>query len=143
MKIVDAAKHIIYLASKDNYFSLTPLKLQKLLYYSQGFSYVWYNQPIFKDEFEAWQYGPVNREIYNKYKKYGQNRIPSYEGEVADSLLEEIDVLESVWDNLKRYSAFDLVKMTHKEEPWIKANRESNVYIDNESIRDYFKRAYS
>ena len=63
LKIRDAAKYLISLSYGDECYSLTPLKLQKILYYAQGWSYVWDGVPLFEEEFEAWQYGPVNRQI--------------------------------------------------------------------------------
>ena len=47
---------------------LTTMKLQKLLYYSQAWSLVWDDKPLFAEEFEAWANGPVCRELYNMHK---------------------------------------------------------------------------
>ena len=58
MTIMDVARYLIYLSYHDgNNYSLTPLKLQKVLYYVQGWSYLWDNKPMFAEVFEAWQYG--------------------------------------------------------------------------------------
>ena len=57
MRIIDVARYLIYLSYGENCYSLTPLKLQKILYYVQGWSYVWDGKPMFNEEFEAWQYG--------------------------------------------------------------------------------------
>ncbi|WP_207662233.1 type II toxin-antitoxin system antitoxin SocA domain-containing protein [Anaerobutyricum hallii] len=45
------------------------MKLQKILYLSQGWSYVWDDRELFLEEFEAWKYGPVNLEVYQYFKK--------------------------------------------------------------------------
>ena len=58
--ILDAARYLIFLSYGEKKYSLTPLKLQKLLYLAQGWSYVWDNRPVFSDDFCAWQYGPVS-----------------------------------------------------------------------------------
>ena len=58
--ILDAARYFVFLSYGRKQYSLTPLKLQKILYLAQGWSYVWDNHAAFPDEFEAWQYGPVN-----------------------------------------------------------------------------------
>ena len=81
MNIMDAAHYLVYLSYHDKRNSLTPLKLQKLLYLAQGWSYVWDNRPLFLDEFEAWQYGPVNLEVYDYFKRYRRSEIPAFEGE--------------------------------------------------------------
>ena len=64
--ILDAARYLIFLSYGRKKYSLTPLKLQKLLYLTQGWSYVWDNKPAFVDDFCAWQYGPVNERVYSQ-----------------------------------------------------------------------------
>ena len=66
--ILDAARYLIFLSYGRKKYSLTPLKLQKLLYLTQGWSYVWDNKPAFVDDFCAWQYGPVNERVYETFK---------------------------------------------------------------------------
>ena len=67
MTIMDVARYLIYLSYHDgNNYSLTPLKLQKVLYYVQGWSYLWDNKPMFAEVFEAWQYGPVTKFLIKK-----------------------------------------------------------------------------
>lgn len=141
MKIFDTAKYLIYLSSKQNY-TISPLKLQKLLYYCQGFSFAWDNKKLFNDDFEAWQYGPVNRDIYDYFKVYGQLSIPSSEGKNIIGDPDEIETIEAVWNNLKSYSPFELVENTHNERPWLDAVAFNDV-ISKKSIKDYFKKYYS
>ena len=51
---------------------ITPLALQKALYYIQGFYYAFMGGYLFSDDCEAWIHGPAYREIYYRYcsKKY-------------------------------------------------------------------------
>ena len=58
---------ILRVKSEDRFASLINLKLQKLLYYVQAWSYGINKKPMFDGEFEAWIHGPVNREIYNRF----------------------------------------------------------------------------
>ena len=51
IRIMDAARYLIYLSYHDS-DRITPLKLQKLLYLSQGWSYVWDDVPLFADQFD-------------------------------------------------------------------------------------------
>ena len=62
---------ILRVKSEDRFASLINLKLQKLLYYVQAWSYGINKKPMFDGEFEAWIHGPVNREIYNRFKYSG------------------------------------------------------------------------
>ncbi|MBU3198158.1 DUF4065 domain-containing protein [Clostridium estertheticum] len=143
MKINDVAKYLIYLACEDKIYLLTPLKLQKLLYYSQGLSFVWDNKELFKEEFEAWQYGPVNREVYLQYRKYGEYQIPYIEGKIFSSPKDEINTIKAVWRDFKKFNAYELVEMTHIEGPWKEAYSSENYRISNASIKKYFKRVYA
>ena len=49
---------------------ITPLMLQKALYYVQGFYYAFYGTFLFPEDCEAWVHGPVYPAIYAKYKNY-------------------------------------------------------------------------
>lgn len=142
MKMVDAARYLIYLSYGDDYYSLTPLKLQKILYYIQGWSCVWDGFPIFAEEFEAWQYGPVNREVYDTFKRYKGDEIPEFEGKIPRyGNPEELETIERVWEEYGQETATTLVSMTHSEEPWIDAySRGTN--ISNEAIQYYFVNNY-
>ncbi len=59
---------------------ITPMKLQKLLYFANGWSWAFYNKPLISDECHAWQYGPVYPSVYNAYKSFGRNEIFSEKG---------------------------------------------------------------
>ena len=142
MKIMDVARYIVYLSYGNNNYSLTPLKLQKILYYAQGWSCVWDEKFLFDEEFEAWQYGPVNRLVYDTFKTYKGNEIPLSEGKIPkDYKKYELDTIEIVWKNYGHYSANELVEFTHREEPWQSAYK-SKFEISNTSIKCYFANNY-
>jgi uncharacterized phage-associated protein len=54
---------------------ISPLKLQKLLYYCQGFNLGAYNHPLFKEDIEAWEHGPVVVSVWRSYRIYGSRAI--------------------------------------------------------------------
>lgn len=141
INILDAAKYFVYLSYQEYRASLTPLKLQKILYFAQGWSFVWDNFPLFSADFEAWQYGPVNSEVYNYFKKYGRNEIPEMEGisRICDDDAKE--TMNIVWRNYGSYSASELVELTHKQLPW-KIAYENNTRITNNDIKQYFQSTY-
>ena len=75
---IQVAQYLLALAhSKGD--QISNLKLQKLLYYLQGFSLVVNNKPLFPEAIEAWTHGPVVASVYHKYSKYGNNHIPAKE----------------------------------------------------------------
>jgi len=73
---LDIAKYFITLANPETEDFITNLKLQKLLYYAQGFHLALFGKPLFRESLEAWQYGPVVPEIYRIYKQYGSSPLP-------------------------------------------------------------------
>lgn len=54
---------------------MTNMKLQKMLYYQQGFHLAYFDKPLFQEDIEAWMYGPVVPSMYEKYKEFGRNGI--------------------------------------------------------------------
>ena len=68
-----------------------PLKLQKLLYLAQGYSYAFYDRPLFKDDLEGWVHGPVVRNVYDIFKNYQYNSIDTnFEVEELDDEAKDI-----------------------------------------------------
>lgn len=68
-KVTKIANYFIHL-SRATGSLLTNLKLQKLLYFIQGWHLALFKKPLFKDDIEAWDYTPIVKNVYNKYKKY-------------------------------------------------------------------------
>jgi uncharacterized phage-associated protein len=106
------------------------LKLQKLLFLCHAFYLVNTSRPLVRGSFEAWQYGPVHREAYDAFKKFGAKPIT----EDADkfdpvtgtrkplALPVDRDVLDVVHKVVEFYggkSPSELVELTHAQEgPW-------------------------
>ena len=120
-----------------------PLKLQKLLYLAQGYSYAFYDRPLFKDELEGWVHGPVVREVYNVFKDYQYNRI-NIDFKIDEIDKEAEDVLNYVINNFSKYDAKYLEELSHGQEPWILSRKgldpdeRSDKTITKESISEYF-----
>ena len=129
---------------------ITPLSLQKQLYFIQGIYLSVYKQILFNVNCEAWLHGPVYPEIYHKYKRYGYNPIEDKENLICEKDLEsklsfnEKKVIDLVTQTFGRYSGKVLETITHKEEPWKIARRGintidyTNEIITIESIEEYF-----
>lgn len=126
-------------ANGDN--DLTHLKLQKLLYYAQGWNLALYGHPAFSDEIEAWDQGPVVNDAYHAFKKYGDRTINRGElGEPVQLGQQLGSLLARVWDTYGQFSAWKLRNMTHNEKPWADNFREGawHLRIPSEQIWDYF-----
>ena len=134
---VEVAEYIIGYANQKNY-SISNLKLQKILYFTQAQFLVALGYPCFIDVIEAWDFGPVVRSVYNQYKRYGSANI--YSGDMSlETEMKEIekDSIQLIIDKCVNFSANQLVEITHNQDPWKNAYKK-NVYISNNAIRDYF-----
>lgn len=116
---------------------ITNLKLQKLLYYAQGFCLAKMDTPLFEEDFLAWEHGPVIRKIYDKYKANGANGIKYEEDFKVDIDFETEKILEEVYEKYGQYTAWKLRNMTHEEKPWQETPR--NEVISKDRIEEYFK----
>lgn len=103
---------------------ITNLKLQKLLYYVQGWHLGKYKKPIFFQDFEAWVHGPVIPEVYQKYRHNTWHPIledTSQEFDVSSLTDHEEEHIVAALEEYGSEGAFALELMTHKEDPWIQA----------------------
>ena len=144
-KIEDIANY--YLAKE----SMTPKKLQKILYYAYSWFLTIENESVnelenrlFENKFEAWVHGPVAVTIYQKYKDYGFWDIPKYKDELIDFSDSVTSILDEVWSVYGTYSGHDLESITHREDPWKKARvgcdvfERSNNVIHDADIYKYY-----
>lgn len=116
---------------------ITPLKLQKLLYYIQGIALRIYGKPAFSNDISALQYGPVVEEIYKQYKGRNPISTPKTDYEVCDGLKKIIQLVVSSYGQIE---AGTLIDLTHDEDPWIKSINSGTISI--ELIKDYFNKVY-
>lgn len=129
---------------------VTPLMLQKLLYFVQGIYSARHGEPIFTEDCEAWIHGPVYSEVYTLFKDFKYNPIEDARFSIlkkTDSTLtdNEKEVIGQVVNTFGIYGAKALEKITHNEEPWKNARKgygdhiPSNELITKESIRLYYE----
>ncbi len=125
---------------------ITPLALQKALYYIQGFYYAFNKTFLFPEDCQAWVHGPVYRDIYFRYRDYRFDAIEkttSFDASVFSS--SEKAVCDSVINNICCYSGKILERFTHNETPWLTARGElpvtasSDRIIDKSLIGGYFE----
>ena len=121
--VQDVAKFFIGLANAQAEHEqgdlMTNLRLQKLLYFAQGWHLVRYGKPLFEDEIDAWQYGPVVPSVYNEYKSYGRSGIPGALPDMSAFSEDEYALLLDVAREYDKYGTSKLVSMTHAPgSPW-------------------------
>ena len=129
---------------------ITPLALQKILYYIQGIFMVNYDRPLFSEECQAWLHGPVYEKVYDMFKSFKYNPIEDKRFVIFRDRFrmltdEEKEVIDLVLNTFGMYSGKTLERITHKEAPWVDAYDGDNLSgytnepITKEAIRDYFK----
>lgn len=127
---------------------MTHKKLQKLCYYAQAWSYAIQPEPLTGAVFEAWIHGPVCRELYDKYRRYGFEYIPQTEQPAVFTPAEE-DFLGDVWDTYGNKTANALEALSHSEPPWQKARLGlapdvgCNRAIDPDDMKNYYRSIYA
>lgn len=137
MKILDLAYYLINNYTDKSPDGITPLKLQKLLYYI----YVWNiveDKKILETEFLKWEHGPVNKLIYDNFKKYGKNQIPSNEYPEVEISQEGKNFIDFIAANYAQFSAITLSAMTHQDAPWKETKKDEQ--ISTESIKSFYSK---
>lgn len=148
MFLTNAVANDILKLAKEEHINITPLKLQKIMYFLAGKYIADTGEPLFTEHFRAWLYGPVLPSVYQEFRSYGSSPIRFYSTDAKglawftrDDLPENnnyFKALESTWNKYKNYSAKKLVDLTHtKDSPW--ARTKCNAAIDDNKMMEYFK----
>ena len=101
---------------------VTPLKLQKLLFYSQVWYFIKHGKLLFNDEIQAWVLGPVVPNVWDKFRFIRRGDVINrryIQKEIADSQV--VNHLNEVWRVYGGYTGLELVDLTHDEKLWIDA----------------------
>ncbi|MCQ6333167.1 MULTISPECIES: type II toxin-antitoxin system antitoxin SocA domain-containing protein [Bacillus cereus group] len=146
-KIEEVANYLLY--KNDD---ITPLALQKLLYYAQGFCRVFTGTYLFEDDCEVGSHGPIYRVIFDKYKGYQYDNLEvNYDSTTQLTQIEK-QLLDCVVDTLGCYSGKTLKKMILFDLPWAVAdleledNNSGKPIMEKEEIDNCFntmKQAYN
>lgn len=137
----------------DKVHEVTPLALQKILYYVQGVYMVIFDKPLFEEDCMAWVHGPVYKPVYDMFKNFKYNPIEDdrflmLKNRFQELTGEEKGVIDLVVDTFGMYSGTALERITHREKPWKDAREgylpteHSYKVISKESIKEYFQSVY-
>ncbi len=153
------ANYFIDLATREGK-TLTPMKLQKLIYFAHGWNLAIYDKPLIDEQVEAWKFGPVINTIYHEFKHFGSQPV---KGHATSIELDEADILSSrfvtpaispndadtkallhkVWEIYGEYSAVQLSNATHQpgtpwEKTWGNDGVPKGTDISQSIIRSFF-----
>ncbi len=130
---------------------LTQMKVQKMVFFAQGYHLAKYGKPLVQENIKAWKFGPVIPRIYDDYVMYGSNNIVdtglSKYRDSSDQNILKLDehareAIEYTWEATKDVSAIALSNWTHQPgSPWSQYYDAVNwgKTIKSESIQHYFK----
>jgi uncharacterized phage-associated protein len=127
------AEWVLWLAAQNG-IKLSPMQLQKHLYYAQGYSLGMTGEKLFDEPIYAWEHGPVVREVFYHYKRFGANKItpPGH----ADIPPEMFGIIETVISQKGSLSASALRNATHSEIPYSDTSPDDE--ITPQKMRDFF-----
>lgn len=145
---------------------ITPMKMQKLVYFAHGWHLAIFGTPLIQEEVMAWRYGPVISPLYHGFKKYGKSAITDHAVDIVfdkdengdidimsgrfitprpENMGPEVkDLLKAVLESYGKLSAIQLSELTHApDSPWSRVwggVSSRNTPIPNEEIKKYFSR---
>lgn len=143
--VFDVARYILHRLGEGDKLPVTTWKLQKLVYYSQAWSLVWDDAPIFDEKIRAWANGPVCPELYDVHRGNFQiSTLPNGVGNAGALSQEQTTTINVVIDHYGSKTAQYLSELTHSERPWAEARGElkpgdrGNQEITLEAMAEYY-----
>lgn len=130
---------------------MSAMKLEKLVYYSQAWSLVWDDTPLFSEPIEAWISGPVIPTLFDKHRGLFQVTPALFESFTSPEGLNDvqIDTINVVIQSYAQFNAQVLSEITHSEPPWKDArkdldpNTRGHAQITDEAMSEYYSSIYS
>lgn len=143
--VLDVAAYIL-----EKSGPMTAMKLQKLAYYSQAWSLVWDDAPLFEDRIEAWANGPVAPSLYRIHRgMFGV--APGLAGLGDADSLEPAQkaTVDAVLGFYNERTPSELSDLTHRESPWAEARGDlppgatSSKEIPISAMNEYYGALYA
>ncbi len=121
---VNAVANFVLSVGRKRGIAITNMKLQKLVYFAQGWALARLEHPLFEEEIQAWTYGPVIPALYEAAKNYQNDPITgvlSARDEIAPQS-ESARVLLEMMDTFGELRPMELVSLSHEpKSPWAAA----------------------
>ncbi len=139
--------------------ALTQMQLQKLVYIAHGWNLAITGSPLTHDAPQAWDYGPVYKDLWQALRGYGRAPVSepiknkdympgSFDTENPDSearaqlAADEVNIIDRVFRDYSKFHAFQLSALTHKDgTPWTKVyagGQGKFDSIDSDQIKEHF-----
>ena len=129
---------------------VTQMKLHKLMYLAQANFLSSVGERLFASDVEAFRHGPVITKMYPEFKHYGRNVIVAASDAAAWQAQENVEnylpedtkeFLDIVWERYGDYSASELRKLTHSQDPWRNAYKPGHRHskIDDDCMANWYR----
>ncbi|MBO9724294.1 MAG: SocA family protein [Novosphingobium sp.] len=124
--------------------SLTPMQVLKLVYIAHGWMLGLNDRPLINQPVEAWQYGPVVRDVYNSVRQFGRDYVTS-DLLAPPGQLEPLEdnMVQQVFDLYGKMDGIQLSNITHMPNtPWAQMYRHGSfgIRIPDPMIAEHYKR---
>ena len=138
-----ACNNILKRAFEED-IQVTPMKLQKLLYFSACEYIRLTGEDLFSERFSVWQYGPVLPSVYYEFQSFHANAITEYAKDANGNSYAYNEALspnfkrsfDIVWNAFKTMSGVELSKITHTDgSAWDKAFRAGVTEIRSDDMK--------
>lgn len=149
LKAKDVAKWFVDNTDISSGSQITPLKIQKLLYYAQAWHLALYDKPLMNVEFEAWAHGPVCPEVYYGLNEYRYNPVGADADYFVDANIiddeNKLDLLSQIMSIYGIYDGKYLEELTHQESPWIETRgnlspeERCNAVIEEDLMKHFYR----
>jgi uncharacterized phage-associated protein len=117
VSVFDVAARILAKTGK-----ITTMKLQKLCYYSQGYSLAWDGVPLFREPIQAWANGPVVFDLWKQHRRQFNIDLDDIPDGNPDALSpDQAETVDAVLAAYGHLSGHELSVKTHTEPPWVDA----------------------
>jgi len=147
------ANSLLQRGFKEARTDMSPMKIQKLMFYLNGWHLAMHGTKAIDVSFEPWKFGPVVPLIYDDLKCFGSANVNRYipehdpiSGEtkpfvVSSSCADFYEVLDIAWEKYIGINAVNLSAMTHAPgSPWDLAIKAGLSEIPEDTTRSYFER---
>ena len=123
---------------------MTAMKLQKLVYYSQAWSLVWDEKPLFGERIRAWANGPVTPDLYRAHQGAFTVKPGDIDGDLSALGDDEHKTVDAVLKYYGDKTSQWLSELTHVESPWVDARaglppgERGNNEITHATMAEYY-----
>lgn len=130
--------------------SITPMKMQKLVYLAHGWHLAINDTPLIGEKFAVWPYGPVEESLYHIFKQYRDDPITDYaKSWVGDARKAFVildfnahfrEIFDLVISKYAHFTALQLSALTHQEgTPWSISRANGWTEIPDDLIKRHFR----